>query len=330
MSIFAKYVGQQSSGGGGGGGGVTSINGNTSAAQTIAGGAGITVTSSMGTTTISTAGSPITLTGDVTGSGTGTIATTAVSAGGGTGNFSVGNLLLPLSTTSPDQGQIFQNGVSIFSTFGSGGGEDNLFIGGPSAGPSGNFTLTGQGNFGLGGGTLASLTSGAGNVAIGQQLNVGYPLGSLTTGSNNMAIGTDAGAILSTGNNNTLIGNAAGDNLNMADSDNTFIGNESTGSPAGISQSTLIGSQAYASASINAMALGYNAAAPADNTVMIGNSSVVGMYLNGILNLPTSTLGVPGSVVGVFTNVPTGLSTTPSYVQVVINGVTGYIPFFHA
>jgi hypothetical protein len=52
---YAKYSPQ--SGGGGGGGGITSINGNTMSAQTIAGGTDIGVVSSVGTTTISFTGS---------------------------------------------------------------------------------------------------------------------------------------------------------------------------------------------------------------------------------------------------------------------------------
>ena len=291
MSIYSKYIGP---GNGGGGGGTT------------------------------------TLTGDVTGSGTGTIATTAVSAGGGTGNFSVGNLLLPLSTTAPNQGQIFQNGTSIFSTFGSGGGTDNLFIGGPSAGSAGNFTLTGQGNFGLGGGTLSSLTTGAGNVAIGQQLNIGYPLESLSSGSGNIAIGTDVGAIFSTGNNNTLIGNASGNNLANADSDNTFIGANTGAQLTGVSQNTFIGSNAGGASNVsNAIAIGYQCSAPASNTASIGNSTTVATYLNGVLNLPTTTLGTPASGVATITNLPAGVGVSPTYIKVVINGVTGYIPFFH-
>lgn len=74
LALFASlaamaYIGPfppggPTSGGGGGGGGVTSINGNTNSAQIIAGGTGISVASSGGTTTITNTGSS-----GITGSG---------------------------------------------------------------------------------------------------------------------------------------------------------------------------------------------------------------------------------------------------------------------
>ena len=71
MSFFAIYP--AISGGGGGGGGITSINGDTTAAQLIVGGSGISVGTAGGTTTIS-----------ATGAGTGTVTSVDVS-GGATG-----------------------------------------------------------------------------------------------------------------------------------------------------------------------------------------------------------------------------------------------------
>lgn len=75
---YAKYA-SLGPGGGGGGGGITSINGNTNAAQTIAGGTGISVASSGGTTTITNQGALDSFTIIQTPHGTSPTATTATS-----------------------------------------------------------------------------------------------------------------------------------------------------------------------------------------------------------------------------------------------------------
>jgi hypothetical protein len=62
---------------GGGGGGISSINGDTTSAQVIAGGTGISVSTTSGTTTIT-----------ATGSGTGTVTTTGTPASGNLAKFS--------------------------------------------------------------------------------------------------------------------------------------------------------------------------------------------------------------------------------------------------
>lgn len=77
-NFYGKYVGN-SAGGSSGGSGITSINGDTSPAQTIAGGIGITVSTVSGTTTITATGGGggiTALTGDVTASGSGSVAAT--------------------------------------------------------------------------------------------------------------------------------------------------------------------------------------------------------------------------------------------------------------
>lgn len=113
--FYAKYPAQPS--GGGGGGGITSINGDTTAAQLIVGGTGITVSTVSGTTTITaTGGGSGTVTsvnvsggttgltasgGPITTSGTITLAGTLNIANGGTGQVTAAaafGALSPLTT----------------------------------------------------------------------------------------------------------------------------------------------------------------------------------------------------------------------------------------
>ncbi|MGZ7032376.1 MAG: tail fiber domain-containing protein [Thermoanaerobaculia bacterium] len=124
-----------------------------------------------------------------------------------------GNVKLPATSGSG-------NGVIMFGTkqglheFGT----TNVFVG-PG---SGNFTLTGAGNVGVGFDTLLSLTTGLNNVAAGPSAvqrvtagsnNVGFGSGALsfvTTGSNNVAIGPNALNSMDSGSSNIAIGASAG------------------------------------------------------------------------------------------------------------------------
>jgi large repetitive protein len=113
---YAKY--SDASGGGGGGGGITSINGSTTPAQTIASGTGISVSSTGGTTTITNTepgGGTVTLTGPVTGSGTSTIPTAFTVPAAFGGSADPGSVLL-VSDGSSLTGTTNQ-GVYDFTTF---------------------------------------------------------------------------------------------------------------------------------------------------------------------------------------------------------------------
>lgn len=86
-------------------------------------------------------------------------------------------------------------------------------------GSSGNSTLTGTSNTGLGFQVLASLTTGLENVGIGGQAFV-----NLTTGFDNVGVGVSAGHQTTSGNFNTYVGFGAGYN-NITGIENTLIGN---------------------------------------------------------------------------------------------------------
>jgi hypothetical protein len=97
---------------------------------------------------------------------------------------------------------------------------DNTLIGNLS----GNATLSGQFNTGIGLETLTSLTSGASNMAMGQAA-----LNSLSSGSNNVAYGQNAGLQITTGSFSTFIGGSSGFNYTSSESSNICIGYNTQG-----------------------------------------------------------------------------------------------------
>lgn len=113
---------------------------------------------------------------------------------------SVGVLLihhpLELETTTATNGQIKQNGETIFHTY-----NDGIFIGEQM----GNYTMLGNYNIGIGRSSLSAQTFGSNCVGIGQGA-----LASNTEGSNNIGIGLNAGAAVTTGYNNIFLGTNAG------------------------------------------------------------------------------------------------------------------------
>ena len=100
------------------------------------------------------------------------------------------------STTGADQGVVYLGTQRFMHAYGS----YNLFLGNGS----GNFTMTGGGNVGMGESTLRSLTTGGANMAIGracqskmtsgsQNIGVGfYSMLNMETGQFNLALGTRA------------------------------------------------------------------------------------------------------------------------------------------
>lgn len=85
---------------------------------------------------------------------------------------------------------------------------------------SGNTTVTGQQNTGIGEAAALGLTSGGQNTIVGAAAG-----GSLTTGSTNSFFGFAAGGQLTTGGNNTLLGAQAGNNLKTGTA-NILIGRQ--------------------------------------------------------------------------------------------------------
>lgn len=122
--------------------------------------------------------------------GTGLTATT------GNVTISAGNLALP-TTTSAASGVITIGGADFFSAYGT----QNIFLGSFS----GNFSLTGSANTGLGIGTLNSLTGGTQNTCMGVSAG-----GFITSSSGSVCAGYNTGLGITATGQNTLIGAYAG------------------------------------------------------------------------------------------------------------------------
>lgn len=122
-----------------------------------------------------------------------------------------GNLQLPATTATT--GVIMQNGNTLLHTYGMG----NFFAGGAT----GNLTMTGSFNTGIGGSALLANTTGNYNTASGA-----YALNSNTTGYSNTASGYDALRSNTTGYSNTASGVSALYN-NTTASKNTALGTNS-------------------------------------------------------------------------------------------------------
>ena len=143
---------------------------------------------------------------------------------------------------------------------------------------------TGNNNTAIGTGSLLNNTTGGANTAIGV-----YSLLSNTTGTNNTANGVGSLQSNTTGNSNTANGvyslqyNTTGTS-NTANGVNAgrFIANGST-SLTVANNSTFLGfnTRALADNSTNETVVGYNAIGDGNNTVSIGNTSVVSSRLRG-------------------------------------------------
>lgn len=97
-----------------------------------------------------------------------------------------------------------------------GGNSDNVFLGRMA----GNFTLTAQGNVGIGTMALITLTTGGSNTAIG------FGSGPVSSGNNNVAVGFEAG-IEGSGDGNIGVGVRAGRWFLDPSAHNTCMGFES-------------------------------------------------------------------------------------------------------
>ena len=153
------------------------------------------------------------------------------------------NLVLPATTTNA--GQIIVDGLRFFSAF----GPANIFLGNLSGNPS----VTGARDIGIGGSVLSGVTSGSDNIGIGSM-----DLFANTTGSGNTAVGSGALNFNDTGNRNVAVGDLA---LSL----NTTGG-----------QNTAVGSFALQNATGNGnIAVGFsagNALTSGNNNIVIGNN----------------------------------------------------------
>lgn len=187
-----------------------------------------------------------------------------------------GNLTFPV--TSSTVGQIQIGGVRRLHYFGT----DNFFAGRLS----GNFTLSGIDNVGIGRSVLAALAAGSRNVMIGQETGAAITSGNDNTGigrqtllalqggSNNMAFGAVALANVVSGGNNVAVGTLA---LNLTTtSNNVAIGYSAGRTNTTGSNNTFIGYSAGFTGTTNsisnATAIGYEAQVTASNTMVLGGT----------------------------------------------------------
>lgn len=123
---------------------------------------------------------------------------------------------------------------------------------------------TGQRNSGFGVSSLSGNTTGNYNTGLGA-----YALNDQTTGSENIAIGFVSGRYIADGSTSNLISN-----------NSIFLGNRS---------------KALSNNQTNQIVIGYNAIGGGNNTVTLGNISIVKTILRGTINaanLPTSATGL--------------------------------------
>jgi hypothetical protein len=290
--------------------------------------------------------STLTLTGDVTGSGSGSVSTTVVSAGGGTGTFSAGNILLPQTTATIGQIQQYTDGDSgslaaVLHTYNTDGaaGAGNWFMGAGGNGQAGNFTLvstvnpqTGStdGNIGILGGTLNSLTTGANNTAIGGALTPA--LIQLTSGYSNIQIGDGLNAPITVEHDNVSIGGFRALDL-VAGNGNTALGSFAgtvsipfTDAEGHIDYSTYIGYGAAPSSTsgvVNETVLGCNATGQGSNTVQLGATTVTLVNTSG--QVRCASLGVANSATA---SVAVGTLTYKIQVFDGSGASLGYIPVY--
>jgi hypothetical protein len=174
----------------------------------------------------------------------------------------------------------------------------NVFING------GNNTVTGIGNVGIGSNqTLANLTSGNNNFAMGNLSGFG-----LTNGSNNFFLGSLSGVLASSSTSNVFIGTESG--YLATGSDNVFIGSGS-GANAGISSNTVsIGSNTSYSDGGNNVNIGF-----------YSGFSATGAYNVNIGRQAGQQSGSGGS--NVYLGYAAGLANTGSY-NVALGVQSGY------
>lgn len=201
-----------------------------------------------------------------------------------------GNLRLPATTSNTG---IISVGASPFiHTYGT----NNTFLGKTS----GNLTLSGSSNTGIGYYTLFDLTTGTQNTAVGSNTlnnttqgsyNVGVGTNSLITntagnnnvaigspalysnlsGSDNIAIGLDALYDNQTGFNNIAIGSNAMENLTTG-SGNIAIGKDASTLLSSETDNIVIGNSSFiAATNSNSIVLGTGSSTSGTNSIVIGN-----------------------------------------------------------
>jgi hypothetical protein len=267
-----------------------------------------------------------------------TVGGTAVRLTAFGGPIAIGNGALNAATAPP--ADTIAIGTSALSTLANGGGSGNIGIGNGAlytAGAAGNScvavgwqaltncAVTGAVGIGYQAGTNVTAAgtfvgyqtggnaAGTGTTVLGFQAGkalgtgaantlIGHLAGTAITGSasTNTAVGYQAGSAITSGSSNALLGYNAGQAITTG-ANNVVIGASSTGPTTG-NQNTMVGSGASASgATVNALALGFNAVATGNGAVAIGtdsgnngaNTSVLNEFKFGTTN---HLYNFPGSV----------------------------------
>jgi hypothetical protein len=182
----------------------------------------------------------------------------------------------------------------------------NFYNGNTLVGMStGNETMSGTLNSVFGDGAGRYLSTGGGNTfvgnAAGQQTlsgssNAFFGAGSgsvNTTGSYNTFAGSSAGSSNSTGEYNVFIGNSAGSG-NSSGNNNVYIGNNASGNGANRTGSVAVGDGARVSGN-NATAIGKNAHAGSDNTLVLGSTGLEAVNVGINTTTPSRRLDVNGN-----------------------------------
>lgn len=241
--------------------------------------------------------------------------------------YSAGGINIPASASS-GVGVIFQNGNRMIHSK-----AGHSFFAGYL---SGNLTMSGGTNTGIGAEALQGITSGSHNTGVGTQALYqiqsggantavgGYALSATTTGGNNTAVGQASllGNILGSSNTgigqnalrlttadyNTSLGYSAG-NTNTTGTSNTYLGSDADASANNFSNSTAVGANAEVGAS-NVVVLGsingVNSAS-ADAKVGIGTTAPTEKLEVKSGNVLLSNIGTAGTLG--FQGTSTGLST---------------------
>lgn len=164
---------------------------------------------------------------------------------------------------------------------------------------------TAESNTAVGQASLQTNTSGFNNSALGKDALFTNSIGSYntaighfalrsSTGSNNSALGQNALGSLSTGANNVAIGYQAGKYFNGIEPNNLTTSTNSIyiGTNAGPSINT----------ASNQIVIGYNAIGNGDNTVQLGNTSILKVNTSGAMNA-TKFVGKSGATATSITSI---------------------------
>jgi hypothetical protein len=250
--------------------------------------------------------------------------------GTGTYNTAIGNYAFASASASAS----YNVGIGYRALQRTTTGASNVAMGGEAL----SYNLEGGFNVAIGRYALTINTSGNDNIAIGAQalysniinhynVAIGFWALCAATASFNISIGYQNSKSLTTGQKNVVIGSQAGYYQTTGDY-NVIIGENAAYTPAVISNSVVIGRSATVNATgeTNEIVIGYSATGNGSNTVTLGNTSIIGTYLQGTVYTQASSTTRAGL------NIPHGAApttpangdiwTTTAGIYIRINGAT--------